>query len=197
LDGIAATRRYDWVAAQSAWPASRYISVLPLHPPRRGSTHKGSQTCLIVLYIIDVLDLVKLASSWMFSCFLVGTILTFLCLFFAPRGFSKKPRWRYKTRRLFFRQLPLTILTFASLLFTAAGSVIATVMSVVFRNQFSQAAVFNIHASLGEPMLAFMWIVPASICLGSSCRLVLAAAFAAVQAGRRLSETIMAQIPVP
>jgi hypothetical protein len=54
LDGIAATRLYDWVAAQSAWPASRYISVLPLHPLRRGSTHKGSQTCLIVLYVPPV-----------------------------------------------------------------------------------------------------------------------------------------------
>lgn len=108
--------------------------------------------------IIDVLDLVKLASSWMFSCFLVGTILTSLCIFFAPRGFSKKPRRQHKARRNFLRQLPITILTFASLLFTAAGSVIATVMSVVFRNQFSQAAMFNVHASLGEPMLAFMWI---------------------------------------
>jgi len=108
--------------------------------------------------IINVLDLVKLASFWMFSCFLVGTILTFLCILLAPLGFSKKPRWQHKARRIFFRQLPITILTFASLLFTAAGSVIATVMFVIFRNQFSGAEDLNIRASLGEPMLAFMWI---------------------------------------
>ena len=28
--------------------------VLPLHPLRRGTTHKGSQTCLIVLYVPPV-----------------------------------------------------------------------------------------------------------------------------------------------
>lgn len=108
--------------------------------------------------IVDVLNLVKLASTWMFACFLVGTILTFLCIFLAPLGFSKNPRWQHKARRIFFRQLPITILTFASLLFTAAGSVIATVMFVIFKNQFSGAEDLNIRASLGTPMLAFMWI---------------------------------------
>lgn len=108
--------------------------------------------------IVDVLNLVRLASTWMFTCFLIGTILTFLCIFLAPLGFSKKPRWQHKARRIFFRQLPITIITFASLLFTAAGSVIATVMFVIFRNQVSVAEDLNIRASLGIPMLAFMWI---------------------------------------
>src|ERR1700710_415283 len=39
--------------------------------------------------IVKVLDLVKLASEWMFGCFLVGACLTFLCIFFSPMGFSK------------------------------------------------------------------------------------------------------------
>lgn len=108
--------------------------------------------------VVEVLKLVKLASFWMFSCFLIGTILTFLCIFLVPLGFSKKPRWQHKARRIFFRQLPITILTFASLLFTAAGSVIATVMFAIFKNQFSGAEDLNIRASLGTPMLAFMWI---------------------------------------
>jgi hypothetical protein len=107
--------------------------------------------------IIDVLNLVRLASHWMFACFLVGTVLTFLCIFLCPLGFSKKPRWQHKRKRIFFRQFPLSLLTFAALLFTAAGSVIATVMFVIFRNQFSGAADLNIRAELGTPMLAFMW----------------------------------------
>jgi hypothetical protein len=108
--------------------------------------------------VLDVLHIVKTASFWMFSCFLIGSILTFLCIFFAPMGFSKKPRWQHKAKRIFFRQLPITVLTFAAMLFTAAGSVIATVMFVIFKQTFSGAADLNIEASLGKPMLAFMWI---------------------------------------
>jgi hypothetical protein len=48
--------------------------------------------------------------------------------------------------------------TFLALLFTAGGSVIATVMFVIFRNTFESATEVNIQASLGKPMLAFMWI---------------------------------------
>jgi hypothetical protein len=108
--------------------------------------------------IIEVLHLVRLASAWMFCCFLVGTCLTFLCILFAPMGFSHKPRWQHKAKRIFLRQLPITILTFAALLFTAAASVIATVMFFIFSDKFSGAADLNIHANLGVPMLAFMWI---------------------------------------
>ena len=105
-----------------------------------------------------MLHIVRVASWWMFGCFLIGTILTFLCIIFVPMGFSKKPRWEHKAKRLFLRQLPITLLTFAALLFTAGASVIATVMYVIFRNTFSNAAEVNITAHLGEPMLAFMWI---------------------------------------
>lgn len=107
--------------------------------------------------IINILKLVRLASVWMFSCFLVGTVLTFLCIFLAPLGFSQRPRWQHKAKRIFFRQFPITIFTFAALLFTAAASVIATVMFVIFQDKFSGAADLNIEASLGKPMLAFMW----------------------------------------
>ncbi|KAI1622314.1 SUR7/PalI family-domain-containing protein [Exophiala viscosa] len=108
--------------------------------------------------IVNILNLVKLASAWMFSCFLVGTVLTFLCIFLTPLGFSQKPRWEHKARRVFFRQFPITLLSFGALLFTAAGSVIATVMFVIFQQKVSTAAAdLNIEAYLGRPMLAFMW----------------------------------------
>ena len=108
--------------------------------------------------VTDVLHIVKTASQWMFACYLVGVCLTFLCIFLVPLGFSKQPRWSHKAKRIFIRQLPLTILTFLALLFTAGPSVIATVMFVIFRNTFTGAADLNITASLGTPMLAFMWI---------------------------------------
>lgn len=108
--------------------------------------------------VVKVLDLVKLASRWMFGCFLVGACLTFLCIFFSPLGFSRKPRWQHKAKRIFLRQFPITILTFAALLLTAVASVVATVMFVIFRDKFSGAADLNIRAELGTPMLAFMWI---------------------------------------
>jgi hypothetical protein len=108
--------------------------------------------------VVDVLDLVKLASAWMFSCFIVGVCLTFLCIFFAPMGFSKHPRWEHRAKRIFLRQLPITILSFGALLLTAAATLIATVMFIIFRNKFQGAADLNIHAHLGKPMFAFMWI---------------------------------------
>lgn len=111
--------------------------------------------------VIDVLRLVQLASAWMFASFLVGSILTFICIFITPLGFSSQPRWQHKARRIFLRQLPITILAFGSLLFTAAGSLIATIMFVIFRDQFSGAADLNIRAELGTPMLAFMWTATA------------------------------------
>lgn len=116
--------------------------------------------------VVSILHIVKTASEWMFAAFIVGTCLTFLCIFLAPMGFSRKPRWSHKAKRIFLRQLPITILTFCALLFTAGASVIATVMFIIFRNTFSGAADLNITAALGTPMLAFMWIASGFNLLG-------------------------------
>ncbi|KAK5936697.1 hypothetical protein PMZ80_011068 [Knufia obscura] len=116
--------------------------------------------------ITDILNIVHVASNWMWACFLVGTCLSFLCMILAPMGFSKKPRWSHKAKRIFTRQLPLTILTFLALLFTAVGAVVATVMFVIFKNTFSGAAEFNIEAKLGPEMLAFEWIAVGMTLIG-------------------------------
>ena len=108
--------------------------------------------------INSALKLVRIASHWMFASFLVGTCITFTCIFLAPMGFSSKPRWHYRGRRILCREIPLMVWTFLALLFTAGASVIATVMFVIFRNTFESAPQLNIQASLGKPMLAFMWI---------------------------------------
>lgn len=116
--------------------------------------------------ITNVLDIVHTASDWMFACFLVGACLSFICIFIAPFGFSKKPRWSHKARRVFCRQLPMMILTFLALLFTAVGAVVATVMFVIFKNTFDSAAEFNIEAKLGTQMLAFEWIAVGMALIG-------------------------------
>lgn len=109
--------------------------------------------------LVNILGIIRVASRWMFALFLVGTILTFLSMFFAPMAFSKKPRWTHRGRRIFLRSLPITILTFLALLFTAAAAVIATVMFVIFRNVLANgAAELNIKGELGIQMLAFEWV---------------------------------------
>jgi len=116
--------------------------------------------------LTDALSLVHTASTWMFACFIVGVCLSFLCIFLAPLGFSKKPRWSHKARRIFLRQLPITVLTGLALLFTAVGAVVATVMFVIFKNKFSEQADFNIEATLGTQMLAFEWIAVGMTLIG-------------------------------
>lgn len=116
--------------------------------------------------VISVLGIVQTASLWMFACFMVGVVLSFLCIFIAPLEFSKKPRWSHKAKRIFIRSLPILILRFAALLFTAAGAVIATVMFVIFRNTFRDAEDLNIQAELGVNMLAFEWVAVAMTLIG-------------------------------
>jgi len=116
--------------------------------------------------VTNALSLVKTASTWMFACFMVGICLCFLCIFLAPLGFSKKPRWSHKAKRIFLRQLPLTILTGLALLFTAVGAVVATVMFTIFKNTFTEQDGFNIEAKLSNQMLAFMWIAVGMALIG-------------------------------
>lgn len=116
--------------------------------------------------VTSILHIVKIASTWMFACFIVGVVLSFLCIFIAPMAYSQKPRWSHKAKRVFFRSLPITILTFLALLFTAAGAVIATVMFVIFKNAFADVTELNIKAELGIRMLAFEWTAVALLLVG-------------------------------
>lgn len=65
--------------------------------------------------VVSALRLVRITSHWMFTCFLVGTCITFTCVFVAPLGFSSKPRWQHRGRRIFCREIPLLIWTFLAL----------------------------------------------------------------------------------
>ncbi len=116
--------------------------------------------------ITDALAIVETASRWMFGCFLAGTVLTFLVIFLAPLGFSSKPRWSHRGRRIFFREIPLMLFTLVTLILTAGASAVATVMFTIFRNVFESASELNVSAELGTSMLAFMWIASGFNLLG-------------------------------
>lgn len=61
----------------------------------------------------------------------------------------------------------MALFTFLIALFTIVASVVATVMFVIFQNVFmNNTEDLNIKASLGKPMLAFMWTASALTLLG-------------------------------
>ncbi|KAI9701570.1 MAG: hypothetical protein M1836_001626 [Candelina mexicana] len=97
--------------------------------------------------IINVLNIVKTASHYMFAFFVVGICLSFLSIIFMP--FSIYSRWA---------SLHTAFLSFLAALTTTAATIIATVMFIIFRNVFTAAQEVNIDAELGVQMFAFMWI---------------------------------------
>ncbi|KAF1839223.1 integral membrane protein [Decorospora gaudefroyi] len=100
--------------------------------------------------INDILDLIKLVSNWMFGLFLTGTVLSFVLIFVMP--ISIYTRWL---------TLVVAILAFLNAIFVTVGSVIATVMFIIFRNTIGSVAELNISAEIGTTMFAFMWVASA------------------------------------
>lgn len=127
--------------------------------------------------INDILDLIKLASHFMFGFFLTGVCMNFVNIFITP--IVLKSRWW---------SFPIAIWTFISALLTTAAAVIATVMFVIFRNVITSQAGLNIGASLGTQMFAFMWIGAAFSIFGFLIHLGLSCCCASkrdVRTGRR------------
>lgn len=108
--------------------------------------------CLVNLPadINDILDLIKLASQWMFGLFLTSACLSFILMFLMP--ISVFSRWW---------TLPIAILAFLNALFVTAASVIATVMFIIFRNVISGVSELNISANIGSYLFGFMWTASA------------------------------------
>jgi len=100
--------------------------------------------------INDILDLIRQVSQVMFGLFLTSACLTFVLMFLMP--LSVFSRWA---------TLPIAILTFLNALFVTVASIIATVMTIIFRNVISGVSELNITASIGASFFAFMWIASA------------------------------------
>ncbi|KAF1955526.1 hypothetical protein CC80DRAFT_505412 [Byssothecium circinans] len=100
--------------------------------------------------INDILDLVRIVSHFMFGLFLTSACLSFVLMFLMP--LSILSRWA---------TLPIAILTFLNALFVTVASVIATVMSIIFRNVISGVSELNIGAEIGATFFGFMWTASA------------------------------------
>ena len=100
--------------------------------------------------IVTILKLIRIVSKLMFAFFLVSLCMNFICMVLGPIVLYS--RW--------YSYHFVTVTFFSSLLCTA-GSVVATVMYVVFQRVISSQKELNISASLGAQMFAFMWIATA------------------------------------
>lgn len=122
--------------------------------------------------INDALNIARIASHWMFGLFLVGGILTFLCIFLAPLSVAPPPteanhhrRRPHNVKKRYF--LPVSLLAFLAFFTTTAACVVATAMFTIFKGVFSNnEADLNIHAELGTHMLAFMWTAVGLLTIG-------------------------------
>ncbi|CDM30197.1 hypothetical protein DTO013E5_8566 [Penicillium roqueforti] len=125
------------------------------------------------------LKLARTASHWMFGILLSAAVLNFVMIFLAPLAVSSRhprsikawaaeynnghpPAGKPPHRRctfIWFRALPMLILTFFTALVTIVGSAVATVMFEIFANVFATAdPSINIRAHVGTQMMVFMWI---------------------------------------
>jgi len=100
--------------------------------------------------INDILDLIKVASEWMFGLFLTGTLLSFVLIFLMP--LSLYTRWL---------ALPVSIFALLNALIVTVAAVIATVMFIIFRNTITDVRELNIGAEIGKTLFAFMWVAAA------------------------------------
>ncbi|KAI9754678.1 MAG: hypothetical protein M4579_004583 [Chaenotheca gracillima] len=106
--------------------------------------------------ILDILKIVEKASHWMFACLLTGVCLDVIAipLMILPLF----TRWN---------SLPVTIFAFLAALFTTVGTILGTVIFVVFRDTVTNNGVgINLEASIGGRMFAFMWIASGFAILG-------------------------------
>ena len=114
--------------------------------------------------ITEVLNIIHIASRWMFVLFLTGACLSTVLMFVVL--LSVYSRW------LAFL---VAVLTFVNALFITAASVVATVMFIIMRNVFAENTTVNIGATVGVTMFALMWVASAFaifaflLQLGMSC----------------------------
>lgn len=112
--------------------------------------------------IVDILNLIKLASRVMFALFIAGIVFAFLYLLLLAPSLRRKYNGRPETRSC-YRGLAIGFLGFLASLFTVAASVVATILFVIMRNVLRSQPDLNIGAELGSRMFAFMWVGSGSV----------------------------------
>lgn len=97
--------------------------------------------------LTEVLNILQICSHIMFAVFLAGIVLAFVMVFLSPLAMWS--RWV---------SLPMAILSSITFFLIFAGSVIASVISFVFKYAATAQSTLNINASVGTKMFVFMWI---------------------------------------
>ncbi|KAJ0107411.1 hypothetical protein N8I77_002334 [Diaporthe amygdali] len=97
--------------------------------------------------ITQILGILKLCSNIMFAFFLAGTVISFVMVFLSPIAIFS--RWW---------ALPMSLISFLTFLVILVGSVIASVISFVFKYAATAQTSLNINAYVGTRMFVFMWI---------------------------------------
>jgi hypothetical protein len=134
-------------------------------------------TIALPAQINTILKLIRIASHVMFGGFLTGICMSAISIVLTPIALYS--RWW---------SLPVVIWTFIAALLTFAGAIIGTVMAVVFKTVITGQPGLNLGASIGLPMLVFMWISAGCTGLGFLIHLCLACCCASrrdVKTGRR------------
>ncbi|KAF2431922.1 hypothetical protein EJ08DRAFT_687171 [Tothia fuscella] len=107
-------------------------------------------TIALPAQINTILNLLKLASQWMFALFLTGAVLSFVMILVAPMAIYS--RWA---------TVPVALFTLLAALCTTVATVVATALFIIFRNAISSFDELNIGASIGVTMFALMWVAAA------------------------------------
>jgi glucan phosphoethanolaminetransferase (alkaline phosphatase superfamily) len=116
--------------------------------------------------LTSILDIIRVASLYMFALFLTGICLSFVSIFLMP--LSIYSRWV---------AVAMTIVSLLNAICVVAASVIGTVMFIIMRNVFRENTTVNIQAEIGVTMYALMWVASAfavfafiiQICLMCCC----------------------------
>lgn len=95
---------------------------------------------------LKYLDILKVASQWMFGLFMTGTCVSTVLIFLTPLAIYT--RWAAG---------PIALLSFLTLLCIFVACIIATAIFIVFKIALTQVEDLNIGAILGAQMFGFMW----------------------------------------
>lgn len=100
----------------------------------------------------------------MFSFFLLGAIFAFLSLLLSPLALLRSPNFAPRSRSCWLG-FALGLISFFAAFFTVVAAVLSTVMFSIMKNVLTSQPELNIDATLGVPMLAFMWVAAGAVLL--------------------------------
>ncbi len=114
--------------------------------------------------IVNILDLIKLASNVMFGFFLAGISLTAVYFLVLPLSLRRSENLRPKTRSC-WTGFAIGTVGFLAALFSVAATTLATILFSIMKNVLQSQPELNIRAEIGTSMLAFMWIGSGAVLL--------------------------------